>query len=417
MGLGFYLRGALRGSSRFGLRLNAIEAWFRKHAADEVRRWETFSDDSGSPAALLSLHPGAERVEVFAEPDGNIVFSASTSSVGPGYHAYLCDLIQALGTELGIDWHFPGADDDFGDETGYFESGDQRLLKKAMLDWLGALLGSIAQEPGSHMLCLPLLCGFHADSEILTQLGPRTRKWARAGSRNPALATDIWPWPLIGEGAPQKLGKALTLMWCDVKWRKPWRDEEEACLQEVAHLLDAAFKQDRTLKYPWREWLEVLEHLELESPFQGAIQKAARSARGTLCGYRRLDITAQPFQGWTLVVPGRFATEYTDNGTTWHAWDETRVVWFSAFRVPSRSNALARARKHQAYALFEDDGNVVRHATIEFKTGTENGEENYYLLSGEIAAHSHVARLTVTFAHPEQQDWAEGVMRSVQFSS
>lgn len=417
MGLGFYLRGALRGSSRFDRRLHAIESWFRKHAADEIRSWETYIGASGSPAALLSLHPGAERVEVFAEPDGNIVFSANTSSVGPGYHAYLCGLIQSLGTELGIDWHVPGADDDFGDETEYFESGDQRLLESAMLDWLGALLRTIAQEPGTHMLCLPLQCGFRAGSAILTQLGPRNRQWALAGSRNPALATDIWPWPLIGQGAPQKLGKALTLMWCEVKWRKPWRDEEEACLHEVAHLLDDAYKQDRTLKYPWREWLEILEHLELESPFRGAIQKAARSARGRLCGYRRLDITAQPFRGWSMVVPGRFATEYTDDGATWHAWDETRVVWFSAFRVPSRSNALARARKRRAYALFEDDGNVVRHATIEFKTGAEKDEGNYYLLSGEIAARGHVARLSVTFDRPEQQDWAEGVMRSVQFSS
>lgn len=415
MALGLYLRGSLPRSTRFEEVLSAVEAWFRKHAAHEFRSWKTLIDSSGSPIGYLSLFPGAECVEFSPDPSGDLAISASTSAVGPGYHANLCSLVRAMGVDLSFKWRVPSQDDDFGDETGYFDTQDEEHLKNAMLEWLGALLHRIARAPGTHLLCMPLDCGFRGDSEVLTQLGPRTREWAEAGARNPVLAADFWPWPDSGPIASKMLGQALTLMWCEVKWRKPWRDDERACLQEVADLLEQAYQQDQTLSYPWREWLEVLGYLERQSPLERAIHRAALSAHGPLLGYRRTDVTAWPFRGWSLIVPGGFATEYTDDDTTWHAWDETRVIWFSALRAPIHTDSFAKARQHRTDSLLEDSGDTVRNATVEFKPG-EEGAEAYYLLSGEIAVPGRIAYVTVTFDHPDQRKWAEDVWRSVQFT-
>ena len=58
----------------------------------------------------MSLHPAAEEMEITATGQGRTAATAKTSTVGPGYHIYLCDLLKTLGDAVGIDWDGPDED-------------------------------------------------------------------------------------------------------------------------------------------------------------------------------------------------------------------------------------------------------------------------------------------------------------------
>jgi hypothetical protein len=59
---------------------------------------QNFADTK--PTFFCRLHPAAEEVE-FTFVDGlHLTASANTSTVGPGYHIFVCDLLHAFRTRF-----------------------------------------------------------------------------------------------------------------------------------------------------------------------------------------------------------------------------------------------------------------------------------------------------------------------------
>src|SRR4051812_24319455 len=56
---------------------------------------------------LVRLHPSEESVEFFFEASGNFVCAAKTSTAGPGYHAFLLEWLENLGTACRLPWIWP----------------------------------------------------------------------------------------------------------------------------------------------------------------------------------------------------------------------------------------------------------------------------------------------------------------------
>src|SRR4051812_16390482 len=142
MGVGIYLIGrfgesAAGGSGLAEGRLARIAAWFEEHVVegDPLVGVRLGEDREGTPAAFVGLHPCAEEVELSMPGPATLVASAKTSTAGPGYHAYLCDLLHRLGDDLGIAWDGPDDEAGTGDGTGYFYSGDRAALEAEMLLW------------------------------------------------------------------------------------------------------------------------------------------------------------------------------------------------------------------------------------------------------------------------------------------
>lgn len=135
MSLGLQLRGVLP-SCPAGepTTLQALESWFRETCGSVLREIR-IGEEEGTPALFVDLHPAAETLNVVLQNDNNIVASAQTSSAGPGYHIYVCDLLKEMSRKFDFSWN-AGSDDE-GDETGFFESGDQSSLYSEMLAWLG----------------------------------------------------------------------------------------------------------------------------------------------------------------------------------------------------------------------------------------------------------------------------------------
>src|SRR2546423_1432700 len=124
MGVGLYLQGHSGGGEAPSPKalLQRVEEWAVAKAGDPLTSWEIGKGHEGKSALFLKLHPAAEVVEIAALGGGRLLVSAKTSSVGPGYHASLCDLLKRLGKSLGVTWAPPEEEGDEG--TRYFHRRD-----------------------------------------------------------------------------------------------------------------------------------------------------------------------------------------------------------------------------------------------------------------------------------------------------
>ncbi|MDX2150996.1 MAG: hypothetical protein SFV54_09690 [Bryobacteraceae bacterium] len=263
-----------------------LAEWFRREC-DHVLRGVNLRDEDGVETLFVELHPAAEDLRLWFENGTEVVVSAQTSSAGPGYHVYVCDLLLSMAGEFGFRWK-ADSEEDF-DETGYFESRDAGALCKEMLAWLSAVCTSVLDE--SHDECAGLLIAmpwgvsYKVDQFLITAMGPRSRTWTESVARDPNAGTDFFAWWTPGFTAEYYLRRAICLMWNSVRWRPPLTDDERRVLSEVRENLEAAHKLDDSLDYPWREWSELIGFLHTEADFPSL--KEVRDSNAPLIGYRR----------------------------------------------------------------------------------------------------------------------------------
>src|SRR5215469_18965428 len=83
--------------------LSGVEGWLnRNYAFMRPKLFRTEIDSS--PALLCTLHPAAEDLElVLIQPD-QLLVSANTTTVGPGYHMFLVSLLKDLTKTIGASW-------------------------------------------------------------------------------------------------------------------------------------------------------------------------------------------------------------------------------------------------------------------------------------------------------------------------
>src|SRR5690606_18420532 len=99
---------------------------------------EQLYPEAARPFVTLQFFAAAEPVEFILEAPGLIRVTAATTSMGPGYHQWLCDdVLERLANSLGIKW-FPDDGDTCHDETGYFYKRDRTQLEQSFLDWIAA---------------------------------------------------------------------------------------------------------------------------------------------------------------------------------------------------------------------------------------------------------------------------------------
>src|SRR5260370_10969814 len=101
MGVGLYLKGHIAAEGKLAraeaaswlkqvarcLPEAAGECWLGSRQGRRDGKW---------PALFITLHPGAEEVELWLTVSGRLTASATTSPVGPGYHVFVCEPLPNL---------------------------------------------------------------------------------------------------------------------------------------------------------------------------------------------------------------------------------------------------------------------------------------------------------------------------------
>jgi hypothetical protein len=401
MGVGLSIKGRYRGTPR--TLLSSAGAMVRTWAGEELIDLAVHEgDDQGYLG--IQLHPAAEAIELRVEGE-SVEVSAKTSTAGPGYHAWVCELLDAL-RAAGIEWM---KDEAHNDETGYFESRDYAALEQEMLLWLRGLATVMRQKEESGN------AGFHVsmatdhtfehDGAIATPLGPRDADWLRRVEEDPRAGIDIFPWWEQGRGAGYELGRALALIWTEVRFRPPLWTDETRTLNEVLQRLARAHALDPKLDYPWRTWTELLTHAGVEAPQSVRPREDQRPP----LGYRRRPVRKH-MGGFSIQIPGEFAEQLTDDG--WRMWCGDKTIWATVFR----------SRDPERVALPEGDPPAGRPITLDTlpsellsRAAWELSEEDdAFRLDVEIAAKARLLLLTILFDEYDDIEWAVEIASTVQ---
>jgi hypothetical protein len=322
--------------------LDQAGAWLEGHEEEPLMLCRRGENAAGHPTLFVQVHPCGEDVELSVENSGHLAVTSRTSSLGPGYHTYLCQLLHRFGRHFHVAW------DEGGDDTGYFATRDPGAVRAEMLRWLAALARVVAEkalprEAEVRMVSMPMGYTYPDAGCVVTPLGPRSLDWFRAVAAESRRGVDFFPWWEEGVSAAFFRGRALTRMWQDVRWRLPITDDEAELLMDVHLDLERAFSRDPQLPLPWLAWQEIagylkdyfgyLEFVEGEDLEEVIHAHAAEEPASPPIGYRRGRVQVALTGGWTLTIPGELAEEWEQGGQTWSAWYGGRTIWFSSWSV------------------------------------------------------------------------------------
>jgi hypothetical protein len=395
--------------------LKEIEQWALGYCQD-LRATTYIGQRDANPTLFCRLHPAAEDLEISFIEDGQLTVSANTSSAGPGYHTFVCDMLHKLGDRFRLQWEEPN--EEYQDETGYFHSGDSQHLFAQMSTWIKTIASCFfdgtLKDQHAIRLAMPLDVGFTWEAAAITPLGPRDDDWLQKTAEDGYKGQDFFAWWNPGLNAEYFLRRALVKIWADVRWRFPVNNHERQTLSYVADSLKTAYELDATLTYPWAEWSEILRYLDRIDDEHQFVHDRAGTTQPTM-GYRRHDVTVQLPGNWWVSVPGSFGDFQPDENHNYFALDPPREVWVTSYTFKGDLPALLQSqrdeiRKKESVLVHEAQNYI---AWAEIKSQADKGKEWFTLTSSNVGLGNR-AVCTVVFMNPEDRDWAIRVWKSLQ---
>jgi hypothetical protein len=375
---------------------------------------------------LLRLHPADEEVRLSAHGD-RVLLSARTNGAGPGYHAFLVSLMDAVAAEGTVKWlptfqegEGDGADE-YNDETGYFASRDFVALKGEMAGWLAAVSAQMIEEAVDDNLFLvsmpmgtPMPVGFRG---ALAPMGRFSEEWLgetadAEGGELLARAAKFFPWWEQGVHDQARVGVGQTAL-----WRFPWhppRGGEETALAEVAlACLGAAASGVGSGTPVSRRDVEELAALMAVAP------EDARPPSANGFGCMRGDVRWTPFPGCSIALPGYVYSEQDEDGSAQTYWFGNRVVRIVSWLVSGGERSDPRGLVEVTTA--KPDGPAT---TSSFEIDAPPLKGYCALLAaapGDDLRHAHAVierpgrmlLLTITFESDADAPWVEEVVRSI----
>ncbi len=345
----------------------------------------------------------------------------------------MCDLLTRIGDELGVTWQPPDPATGEEDAGGYFVRRDVSALEDEFLEWLQQIarivLDRLSGDYKSLMISMPIGHTYPHVATLATPMGPRGRDWLEAVADDPRRGVDIFPWWTTGIDAPFFLGRALTRMWRDVRWRVPLDEVEGRLLMEVHLDLAHAYSLDPSLDYPWREWAELIDYVQdyfgylemhdadIEDEVRARGEALYRPGSPPLIGYRRQAVRVILTDGWSIEIPGEMAEAWDDEGL-WSAQDGARAVHFKSFELtrsdgekPTAAEILEGLTLPDGEPVEPGDGPIPGRAVI--FASEEEGEVGWRL-TGHAGVDGGLSVCHVLFRDPDDRDWAIATWRSLE---
>ncbi len=324
--------------------MNRALAAAREFAGDLAYGGSSGRDpESGHWARIELLCPGGD-VAFSARNSSHVVATARTTPMGPGFHAFVCELIAHVGEATGVKWE---ETEDHVDEAGYYSSRDWAALDAHFAGWVTGLSRMILERRGEeekdHSVCLPLSPQFEG-GPIRTHLGPVTKDFFVPLAAHPSHASEFHLWPNRERDADLHARTATSMIWTEVAWRAPIDDAEIATLRRVLGHLAEAHRLDPARELPWREWIEIASLAGNGDVTDSVKERAARLSGGAaLAGYRRHPVSYGVAGQVNLRLPGSFV-ERDASGATFFATDGRRTARATVFTHKKGTSDLSPPR-------------------------------------------------------------------------
>lgn len=368
-------------------------------------------DQQGEVLQCL-IHPLSDPLEFAWPGDGRLIAMTKTTTLGPGYHAFIVDVLKALGAKLNIRWDWSE------DESPYSRTGDFEHLQQEMVDHLAGL-AQMLLKPGAFSGCmavnLPMGITSSHNVDAITPLGPRDRDWWEMAA-NPAhtrrISPEFYGWWNKDHDAAARLNLGLGLMWSIIRWHPPESEAEAQLITLALDAADSAITEDPSLNVPASEMNELSELLEAD-PEESMPPPPSPDGIGY---YRHPQHVLGP-GGWSIEVPGYFYVQPQEdgNGSVLHYSD--RTIHLSAYGLDTRhrpstdailDDLTAECRKK--ISLHHAVGQLAGRAYIE--RGKDDDWEGF-VLQGWMVGPETFAYVTVTFTQESGRQWAINTWRSL----
>lgn len=367
--------------------------------------------DREGPVLGLGLHPAEERVRCAVDGD-RLTVSARTNSAGPGYHAFLVDLLDRVADLCGFEWDPPE------DLSGFVAMRDFQALQAEACEWLGGVVAGVTARLREGMtslgVSLPEGTLVVGEERVASPLGLWSREWFEEafaldaeGEAFAARARAFFPWFDAPLDASVWARAGLAIAWIELPWRAPRDPAEERRYRQAltcfarARALDPAATAAALpdgLEAEVRRLLEA-RGKPLEAPAADGIGLRRRTLRWPLAG------------GWTLDLPGYFTSTVERDG-------QTEVIWFPG-RTVRVSTITARDRHGNpppADELLRTGAGSAAEPGLTFTRGHLSGQATlvaeeedgapFFTLQGGVAAPGELCVVTISFSNPADEEWA-----------
>jgi hypothetical protein len=381
---------------------------------ERLQVWE------GEHGATIAWHPAEEGLSIELRADGSLLACARTNTVGPGYHAFLLDVLDRIAEQWGLRWRWDEADDGggYGDETGYANRRDLAQLQGEMAIWLRHVAELLLQRRDAQDLFvsmpigpMPRIGGF-VGSPMGIWSEDRFERIAASEAEALAAASEFFPWWQPGFGADFWSGLARVGVWCDVNWVGP-RDQAER--DGLRRVLDS---DRRATAIDPRRALEPCVRDELQWLLERGAEIELPQRDGP--GYRRLPTRHALYGGpWSVEVPGHFKEHELNDGNNLQYVGDRRAVYVSSLNIasadgslPPAAELLETANRDGPAALAWTQDEILASARWE-----DDLDARVRHLYAACAVDGRVLLLTISDELDAPREWAEAVARSVRWAS
>lgn len=414
MSIGIYATGVTRKQSLFSARPSAeafaetLRNWLDRRCEHLRVRPTVVTQKGGCFHIVAFVHPAGGEIVIRADADGQITLESTTNPVGPGFHAFVCDIVEGINKEMNVKWS------SFEDDIEFFEHRDFSRVQSEMTNWLQHVAAFCVDQMSDHTnLAVAMPIGGQPKLEpgmVSMPSGPRPLSWLRSIARKESDGRDFFAWWGRDWRVDERIGWLNAALWNQTSFESP-QNQEEADMQELVLRHAAKLLSEGVDLGPLTGDLADLSRAEGGTH---AYLFDTRAGNGTI-GYRRLPISHALAAGRSVTIPGHFAIMVEDD--TWIAYDNDRTVRFSSYQIASDESpekfleTLPISSGFEALPLEIHDGTVYR---VSYGQGTREDECDW-IIRCEAVNLPHLGSLTIAVTSPHRS-WAIEVPNSLRLN-
>ncbi len=370
----------------------------------------------GKETMLVGIHPAEEEVEFYVD-QGYLVCAAKTSSAGPGYHAFVIEMLGEIEKRCDIKWDWNNQAQGFFDESDFYTDRDFQKLQDAMARYFkGVSKHILTLESKSLRLSLPFHLHVEDDHFALSPMGVWDKSFFESvvddSAYNDTMAEAFFAWWHKPQDALFWRNLGLVKIWMDVKWQKPL-SKEDPSYQTIESTL-SCFEKARALSrddihLPDAEIEDLKKLLTHEGDFT-----PNHDFKGFYRRYLRRHLTGK----WSLLIPGYF---YESDNT-----DETTVSYYHGdCYITSTSYSCAQSIRPEHPSDEEFSGSTLQ--VFDFEEEDRQGKatlvkveedgSDVFVLICHITVPGSICTTMIQFVDEHDIPWATQVFKTIKPTS